>query len=590
MSTLFNLLRITSNTSQSRYISEHKTMTWNCIKERLDYPWDWKTLSRRKDIQPHLIEEYGTLSSPPYSLYNSLDWSSLSRNERIIRWMIQHERELIHQNDMYNDVQLTWGEVLERWVQWSETLKCSWVDEGILRRLFFDDKEEDDDDEERLNKVFDIWEMNNVSFLQYPTISLSFIKEFINYYPHLLKERYSSKMFYFMTTNSSLLRNETTLEQLIEMYPNHVHDFNWTAISVSPRISLEFISKHMYYPWDWKNGVSRHPHLSLSYINRYPLKDWDWTYISQYLPIEMTNVRERPYINYPWDFNTLGTNKTFLHTFFNYLSKSNDSDIMMSYPFDRIIEEESFIQSLTKQQFKVFMEHYLIVLQKIPCQYDEYYNRITFILSSSTHQRWTEEMLRQIETIHQMFKETIPKKSSCRKFYIPFEISRTVWISFPFFYEYIDTFEWDWKGLSKNVHLFREGTKVRELVQRLNSFPWEMESIVMHESIPISFILSNSKHFWTPECRYIIRRKDFTIKNLEKLVQMDKRIYEMDEWWVEISSHPSIHLHDVMEHPDYPWNWKALSRNPNITASFVIQYPEKDWDFKEIMLRVDDIM
>ena len=44
-----------------------------------------------------------------------------------------------------------------------------------------------------------------------------------------------------------------------------------------------------------------------------------------------------------------------------------------------------------------------------------------------------------------------------------------------------------------------------------------------------------------------------------------------------ISSHPSITLDYILEHPQIPWHWPGVSYNPNITIQHVKNHPELPW-------------
>ena len=58
-----------------------------------------------------------------------------------------------------------------------------------------------------------------------------------------------------------------TLEYLLEWYPEQ--DWDWTYLSISPNITMEFIERHPDKPWDW-NMISQNRNIDMEIIEQYP--------------------------------------------------------------------------------------------------------------------------------------------------------------------------------------------------------------------------------------------------------------------------------------------------------------------------------
>ena len=46
------------------------------------------------------------------------------------------------------------------------------------------------------------------------------------------------------------------------------------------------------------------------------------------------------------------------------------------------------------------------------------------------------------------------------------------------------------------------------------------------------------------------------------------------------SCNPGIKMQDIINHPDFDWDWKYVSANPNLTINMIEQFPNKDWNWR----------
>ena len=77
---------------------------------------------------------------------------------------------------------------------------------------------------------------------------------------------------------------------------------------------------------------------------------------------------------------------------------------------------------------------------------------------------------------------------------------------------------------------------------------------------------SDLKLNWTNLSRNTGLTIDIINKHLKKEHQWD---------WKEVSANPGITMQDIVNYPQYPWDWfGGVSRNPNLTMNMVKQYPD----------------
>ena len=53
-------------------------------------------------------------------------------------------------------------------------------------------------------------------------------------------------------------------------------------------------------------------------------------------------------------------------------------------------------------------------------------------------------------------------------------------------------------------------------------------------------------------------------------------------------------MQDIINNPQYPWNWGDISSNPNLTMNMIKQYPDKKWNWDKVyanpLLTIEDII
>lgn len=101
----------------------------------------------------------------------------------------------------------------------------------------------------------------------------------------------------------------STLEQLIELYPNAPYD--WLALTINPCISVSFIMNHSNLPWASK-AISMNPNITESDISSY--ESFRWSY---------ADLCRNPNLPFSFFNNIITNTSTNIHMNWDYLSANS---------------------------------------------------------------------------------------------------------------------------------------------------------------------------------------------------------------------------------------------------------------------------
>lgn len=96
-------------------------------------------------------------------------------------------------------------------------------------------------------------------------------------------------------------------------------------------------------------------------------------------------------------------------------------------------------------------------------------------------------------------------------------------------------------------------------------FNWSKLSY--HKNITMDNILEHIEYPWN--WRYVVENPNFNITMIN--YYYDNMLEHYINWFF-ISYHKNITMEDIENHLHYPWDWFLISLNPNITIEFIIKY------------------
>ncbi|MCK4968323.1 MAG: hypothetical protein KAS12_04665 [Candidatus Aenigmarchaeota archaeon] len=112
-------------------------------------------------------------------------------------------------------------------------------------------------------------------------------------------------------------------------------------------------------------------------------------------------------------------------------------------------------------------------------------------------------------------------------------------------------------------HLSRNPNMTWDFVESHKDFNWNWKKLGKNPGIKIEDILGYLYNDWTImewDWFYVSMRPDVTIEIIKRTPYLN--------WDVNgFSYNPSLTYHDVMEHSDWPWNWRAIAVNRFDTIS-----------------------
>ena len=93
---------------------------------------------------------------------------------------------------------------------------------------------------------------------------------------------------------------------------NQNYNWSWKTVSLSPNLTLEFITKHADKSWDWK-VISKNTIITNDFIDKYPDKPYCWSSITTNKSIKITEEFVRKYFrkNLDWKFLSSHPNISF---------------------------------------------------------------------------------------------------------------------------------------------------------------------------------------------------------------------------------------------------------------------------------------
>jgi len=160
--------------------------------------------------------------------------------------------------------------------------------------------------------------------------------------------------------------------------------------------------------------------------------------------------------------------------------------------------------------------------------------------------------------------------------------------------------DFDWLRLSCNPSI-----NLNDILEN-EDLPWDIEKLCMNPSIPLSYLMSDSRIVSRNEKTHKLAFKytsyslalswhpEMTLKIAlsHPYVVWDWRAFSYysditigfvlknkgRDWdWSILSSNPAIKLSDILEYPELPWRWYWVSQNPSISVKDMLEHPELPW-------------
>jgi hypothetical protein len=141
-------------------------------------------------------------------------------------------------------------------------------------------------------------------------------------------------------------------------------------------------------------------------------------------------------------------------------------------------------------------------------------------------------------------------------------------------------------------------TVFEDILLQYPSAPWDWQQVSANPSVSFQFIIDHPKMPWVPRhvskninvTERIVREHlyyewdyeslcfnpNMSFKFFNEFIIKPDAMLRVD--WHAISSNPSIHMIDVIDHPQLLWIDRYLSTNPNLTSNFILnEGKDRQW-------------
>jgi hypothetical protein len=160
---------------------------------------------------------------------------------------------------------------------------------------------------------------------------------------------------------------------------------------------------------------------------------------------------------------------------------------------------------------------------------------------------------------------------------------------------------WEYNKLRKPIHIQNRVDLEKyapilsapitvDVIKSNPNIPWDWNILLPFYDLPFEFMLDHddSKNsiladlYTNPNIpvQYCIDslQDSFFISCKYNLTMSDVMNHPNFDWdWSAISQNPNITTDDIEQNPDLPWDWKFVSFNPNLTIAFIDKHIDKLW-------------
>lgn len=350
---------------------------------------------------------------------------------------------------------------------------------------------------------------------------------------------------------------------------------------LSKRISIEFVSSHPLFPWDWSIMTERmFAHLKLSNLGHPSFIDlWDWEYLSNSLPVNYIYDNLQRYAKY-WNWaiiidrlvpkhkrldpDTLSPFAEILTSVTGKQCLKGWSDWTRLYSFKEL--KSLILATKTRKSFwwdiDYFSLHTEFNLTSDLAACQRFIN--WKLLSSSgiisrqlsfnkdnniTRQRWNEIVDRLLQDPNNRWDFKALSRQDCFVSNLHFirNYSKNI----------------DWKYISAHSIVFAQSdtNKLYEIIENFKGYI-DWYELTSRTDITFSRGIYNSFH-----------NRNWNLNNLftNGLLEIDSEI--------------------IQDYPNYDWNWIALSDSPNVklNSEIIQKNISKEWDWQKLSHREDII-
>ena len=143
--------------------------------------------------------------------------------------------------------------------------------------------------------------------------------------------------------------------------------------------------------------------------------------------------------------------------------------------------------------------------------------------------------------------------------------------------------KYDWYRISRHPGISLQDISIHP------EYPWDWYNVSNNPNLNINFISHNLDKKWDWCClsacpaitmEDVIKHPEYP-RNFEfgipknpnfniDMLHLYPRLCEFRSYyWTTVSINPGIHMKDIMNHPEYSWNWESVCQNPNLNLEIV---------------------
>ena len=126
----------------------------------------------------------------------------------------------------------------------------------------------------------------------------------------------------------------------------------------------------------------------------------------------------------------------------------------------------------------------------------------------------------------------------------------------------------DWCSFSRNT-----GLNI-EIISSYMQYEWYWRELSNNPGITMQAIINHPEYPWN--------WYNGVSRNPNLNISIIKQFSDKNWDWTFVSSNPGITMQDIINHPEYPWDWSyGVSRHPNMTMNMIIQNSNKLWSMND---------
>tara|TARA_B100000575_G_scaffold294519_2_gene311040 strand:- start:3858 stop:4904 length:1047 start_codon:yes stop_codon:yes gene_type:complete len=286
--------------------------------------------------------------------------------------------------------------------------------------------------------------------MKYEDLDLIFTKKLMSVLKlDKLNESYSDHQQIMLT----LSKNENISLDIIDncTYVNpHEWDWSW-GISRHPKLTIEFIERHIDKPWNWgEKGLSKHKCITVDFLIKYSNKKWNWITLTHNKSIPKKLELLERFIDKPWDWKEISS--------FNIPLKFIEKNIHKTWSWSRLgLHRYLTIDFVNKYQYKCWNWNIIFNYSVIP------FTDLVTKLEISDYNRELYNISYHL-SVHHDLQLSIVKNN----------------IDFP----------WDWNKISCHKNI------TWKMIKDNPNLPWNWEYVTGNPNITFKIIQENIDKDW----------------------------------------------------------------------------------------------